>query len=234
VNSPLIPKVKRALKNLVPETKLSRVRAFSNIYRDKKWGGHAAQKVDFHSGSGSIEVNTKLYEDMVVQFIHDQDIQSIVDIGCGDFQVSGRILDRIERPINYIGCDLVEELIARNRQKFGSLSVDFQSLDAVTEEIPPGELVLVREVLQHLPNKTVSKVLDKIKNRHFCLITNTIHQDMNSVNLDIRAGSGTRVGIGSGLDIRQPPFSVAATEVLVHPHWQRPHALLQTLLLKPQ
>ncbi|NJO33651.1 MAG: hypothetical protein HC869_11415 [Rhodospirillales bacterium] len=82
----------------VPET-------FEKIYAENKWG-RAKNGARFYSGDGSLPKHSRAYEDFVVAIIEaDGSISTWVDIGCGDFQVASRVLDRISRPIRYVGCD---------------------------------------------------------------------------------------------------------------------------------
>ena len=61
---------------------------FSDIYEKSLWG---ESKEKFCSGMGSSEVNSNEYVAWVNQFITDKKIQSVVDLGCGDFQVGRRL-----------------------------------------------------------------------------------------------------------------------------------------------
>ena len=74
---------------------------FDEIYRKNHWGGEG-----IYSGVGSEESNSRPYEDLVVSYVEEHGIKSIVDVGCGDFQVSGRILDRLPDSLTYTGVDV--------------------------------------------------------------------------------------------------------------------------------
>lgn len=193
-------------------------KVFSEIYANRVWGGSRAQQLDFCSGLGSFPDNSSDYEDVVVQFIKDNDIASIVDVGCGDFQVSQRILEKIGKSLRYIGVDVVPDLIERNNRLFANEFVSFQVADAVTDPLPSGDLLITREVLQHLSNESVQAVLEKVKSFPFALITNGVAQNPIRKNIDIVAGSSTRVSLGSGLWLERSPFNFPCSELFNMPH----------------
>jgi len=178
---------------------------FSNIYRKKIWSHSDADRVDFYSGIGSTEEYTHDYERTIGQFVEKNKIRTIVDLGCGDFQVGRRILDIVD--CQYIGVDVVAELIERNSRKFGSGRVSFICKDISRDELPDGDLCLIRQVLQHLDNKTIARVLNNVRKYPFCILTESQHVHPSVANLDIRSGAWTRASFGSGLYFDQPPFS---------------------------
>lgn len=83
----------------------------------------------------------------------------VVDLGCGDFKVGSQLRPWCGR---YTACDVVPDLIAFNRTAFTQLDVDFRVLDMVEDPLPAGDVVFVRQVLQHLSNAAISKAIAKI------------------------------------------------------------------------
>ncbi len=193
-------------------------RIFSEIYANRMWGGARAQQLDFCSGLGSFPDNSSAYEDVVVQFINNNNVTSIVDVGCGDFQVSQRILEKIGRPIRYIGVDVVPDLIERNNRLFASEFISFQVADAVVDPLPAADLLITREVLQHLSNDSIQVVLEKVRSYPFALITNGVTKKPIRKNIDIVAGASTRLSLGSGLWIEGPPFNFPCSELFSMAH----------------
>ena len=139
------------------------------------------------------------------RFIRQHQINMIVDLGCGDFQVGQRIL--AEADCSYIGVDVVPDLIARNNRLFGNDRVAFICADISLEELPDGDLCLIRQVLQHLDNATVEQVLKKVAKYPWVIITESQRVRPKVVNRDIKTGSWTRTQFDSGLYFDQPPFS---------------------------
>ena len=136
-----------------------------------------------------------------------------MDVGCGDFQVGRRVLDRLSRPIAYIGCDIAKNVIAYNTQTFARPGVSFVALD-ITRELPPaGGLVTVREVLQHLSNAAIHKALAYLSQRFTrAAITEAIFIEPSAPNLDMVSGHWTRDRQRSGVYLDLPPFSLTVLE----------------------
>ena len=180
---------------------------FEDIYRRKLWGGRKFFWLPFYSGSGSIGRDTiGPYLKAVAPLILDR---IVVDTGCGDFNV-GKHLAKSAR--QYVGCDIVRPLIERNRRKFRE--VDFRVIDAVEDILPDGDIVLVRQVLQHLDNKSVSKVLDKLSKYQIAIVTEHVPLHEFVANIDIPTGPGNRMPFNSGLVLSEPPFCFPLGKVL--------------------
>ncbi|MGV8833285.1 MAG: class I SAM-dependent methyltransferase [Devosia sp.] len=204
----------------------SNQQVFDQIYRAKTWKGPG----EISSGLGSLPNNSQQYEDAVVAYVQDHGIRTIVDVGCGDFQVSERILRRLPDIVHYTGVDVSTVAIEHNQRKFANERVSFQVLDAASAPLPSGDLVLVREVLQHLPNADISKILSKLDEFPHALITNTVHTDARKKNFDIGAGSASRAGLGGGLWLDLPPFSRKVKPILIVVHDSHPTEI-QTVLM---
>lgn len=189
---------------------------FSEAYRSGKWGTGDGK---YWSGNGSSKAQSSAYVEFMVEFLRTHDeIKTYVDIGCGDFQVSGRVLANVGRPISYVGVDIVPELIEHNNQAFGSDDVRFVCADATTDPLPPGDLVSVRQVLQHLSNDNVEKVLRNTAGYRYLVVTEGVPVGPNvTPNRDIVSGHYTRSLQLSGVFIEAPPFNMPAEEVLSVP-----------------
>src|SRR5258706_4910521 len=86
---------------------------FSEIYETAQWGG---KRGEFNSGRGSEANVTAAYCSMLREFIDEHQIRSVLDLGCGDFEVA----KRIQRPgVSYVGVDVVPALVERNRRLYG-------------------------------------------------------------------------------------------------------------------
>ena len=60
---------------------------------------------------------------------------------------------------SYLGIDIVESLIVKNRQLYGRESVSFRSGDVRTIELPACDLILYRDCLVHLSVENIRRVL---------------------------------------------------------------------------
>lgn len=189
---------------------LSTQQIFSKIYDEDIWGKDNENK--YCSGPGSTTPNAKKYIDFIEDFIQKRKLKSIVDLGCGDFRIMKQIVDK-NTNIHFIGIDIVPQLIAYNKKKFGSDRVEFVCLDAITDELPKGELVVVRQVLQHLSNSQIQLILKKLVQYKYILISEHLPAEKITPNIDKMAGSKNRLFFNSGVFLDTPPFSVNTRKV---------------------
>lgn len=158
---------------------------FELIYSQSIWGGG--------SGAGSDLRNTVIYVAYLQHLIDRLSIRTIVDLGCGDWRYS-KFLDFSGR--NYTGVDIVASVIADNKRDYARDGVTFELADATQYEIPPCDLLLCKDVLQHISNKNAQAILARSKAARVALITNDYHPS----NDDCTNGSTRPV------DITAPPF----------------------------
>lgn len=144
-------------------------------------------------------------------------VRSIVDVGCGDFQVARRILDRVDASVRYLGLDLVPEVIRYNQLHYGSAKVSFAIAQA-NDPYPQADLVTIRQVLQHNDNRTVAEILQRARRAgHRLVIAEHVPISPKVANLDIRTGHETRIEYGSGVYVEGPPFFLPIEEVATFP-----------------
>src|ERR1019366_3658291 len=96
--------------------------------------------------------------------------RTLLDVGCGDFLW----MKEINLDCQYIGIDIVEDVIAANRRLYASETRIFEHLDATIDVLPKADTVLCREVLFHLCFADIWKVLANIKRSEavFLIATN--------------------------------------------------------------
>jgi SAM-dependent methyltransferase len=178
---------------------------FTKVYTEGMWGGDPGT---FFSGPGSNEEAAKPYAEFVIRFMTERNVNSVVDLGCGDFRV-GRLI--AASGVNYTGVDVVDELIAENTRRYASLTVRFQSADITSDALPEGGLCLIREVFQHLSNAQVNAILARLSIYKYVLITEVHPEDFRhyQINRDKPHGATSRLAHFSVLCLDQPPFSVA-------------------------
>lgn len=147
-------------------------KVFTHIYENKIWHKEGG------SGDGStIEFNKEEYIPFITKFIETHHINSVVDLGCGDWQSSYLIYDNLN--INYIGYDVYENIININNKKFPRYT--FKHLDFIENKhvLKYADLCIIKDVLQHLPTKNIYEFLDYIiekKIYKYILITNCCEQ----------------------------------------------------------
>ena len=136
----------------------TREATFATIYSDRQWVGPSVDQA-FFSGTGSLPENFGPYVKLVSEYIAQHQIRSVLDLGCGDYQVS-RALDL--HGGSYLGVDIVSSLVAYNTRHFGSAQVHFTRRDVVHDALPPADLCLVRQVTQHLSNDDIHTLLPRL------------------------------------------------------------------------
>src|SRR5258708_6481671 len=92
-------------------TQIDMREVFSTIYRDNLW----ADPESF-SGRGSTLARTGVIRMELPRLLHDAGAKTLLDAACGDFNW----MRHLELgSVQYIGVDIVPELIAQNQEKFG-------------------------------------------------------------------------------------------------------------------
>lgn len=198
-------KIKQFTENGTPQE------IFTKIYTQKIWGEFGDPADEFCSGEGSHDPSVvDPYVKAISQFLSSFERKpDVVDLGCGDFSVGSRIRELCGR---YTACDVVPPLIAFNKAKYSSLDVDFRVLDLVNDPLPAGDVVFIRQVLQHLSNDHIKKLVKKIPANYRYLVL-TEHLPENEPfppNLDFPTGPIFRLEIGSGVVITAKPFNLKA------------------------
>ena len=170
---------------------------FDYIYRNDLWGGG--------SGTGSSEEATRNYRQFLHNFMRANGVKSVLDLGCGDWQFS-RHMDWTG--IDYLGVD-VSRVALENTRSFARPGIAFRQLNAVADPLPPADLLVAKDVLQHWSNADILALLPKLPAFRFALITNGFLPDAAAqTNQDIAPGMEYRP-----VDLQKPPFSLPGVYV---------------------
>lgn len=189
---------------------------FTKIYLEGAWGRSIDPDQKYFSGSGTHNDEiTDAYVLAVEKFLSSiAEKPDVVDLGCGDFTVGSRL-----RPWcrDYIACDIVEPLIAWNKEKYQALNVDFQVLDLSEDELPSADVVFLRQVLQHLSNDHIARALPQLasKYKHMILTEHLPSSGKFTPNVDKPAGANVRGGLNSGVILTSPPFNLRVKQDIV-------------------
>lgn len=163
--------------------------SFQNIYDKGEWG-HG-------SGPGSSPGRTIEYRAFLSRFIAENGVRDVTDLGCGNWQFS-RFMDWSD--LDYTGFDVVPTIVERNQRLFALPNVRFEVFTSL-ESLPGGDLLLAKEVLQHLPNAVIMEYLAAIRQKYrFALLTNAT-TPRHAINMDIEPG-GFRP-----ICLQDPPFN---------------------------
>ena len=183
---------------------------FDAIYKKGAWG--------VGSGPGSYAENTVEYRAMLQKIFDDDRFKSFVDFGCGDFQIMK--LMKVPLQKSYTGIDVVADVIEANERLYGGSLHPNYKFQHVTDlgtlngasKLLRGDMVIVKDVLTHFPNKNVRYFIDNIlPNFKYALLTHDISETGNT--------EGNHRDIAKGqyktLDLASPPFNVKNLQVLL-------------------
>ncbi len=154
------------------------------------------------SGSGSRVSVTVTYRHMIESFIRLNDVHSVLDVGCGDWQFS-KLIPWDYYDISYLGLDLSHVIIEKNTATFATERCQFKVIREPSEIFDLGrfDLVICKDVLIHVPNSVVNEYLDVfVAVARYALITVDAFPS-DRINEDIE------IGDYRAMDIRKPPFS---------------------------
>ena len=205
----IVKKVFRKMRRNVNEKGHKEV--FSEIYQNNIWGKDDGG--GFYSGTGSDDDYSIPYANTIIKFIDENNISSVVDLGCGDFRVGDKINKNTQ--IKYVGVDVVPDLIKHHQQKYQTDKIKFKQLNIVKDQLPAGQLCLIRQVLQHLSNSDIQKILAKCKQYQYLIVTEHLPTMENVIpNKDKPYDESNRLSDDSGVYLDQPPFNKQVRELL--------------------
>ena len=177
--------------NLSPER-----RAFEQVYKSGVWGKG--------SGLGSAPRYSLPYLFLLQGLLAHNDVQTIVDFGCGDWQ----LMSTITLPVGkiYKGFDLVESIIQSNVKKYSQPQVTFTQLNNLEEfSTVEGDLLIVKDVLHHWPTEKVQFFLEKmLPHFKYALIVNDFKLPSNKKELKVNGP--IEYGEWRALDLQEAPF----------------------------
>jgi len=182
--------------------------AFTEVYSQNTWGENTSGEGT--SGGGSTLKNTQAYRAYLADFLKQHNIRSVVDVGCGDWEFSQEI---DWKGITYTGYDVVKPLVEQNQKKFGTKSIKFVHGNCVHLDLPQADLLICKDVLQHLPLNEIFSFLKQLSKYKYCLLVNDIHNvgfadGIASKNMEISAGQYRPI------DLTKPPFNLKGEAAL--------------------
>ncbi len=171
---------------------------FELIYKTNFWSSKESK-----SGYGSEKSNTINIKKGIINIINDNKVKKILDAPCGDFNW---IKDILTDDLEYIGADIVKDLINENSKKYQKRNIEFLELDITTDPLPKADLMICRDCLIHLSFKKIKLFFNNFKKSDikFLLLTSYKLKDSQKkiINLDIPDGEFREI------DMSEHPFSL--------------------------
>ena len=132
----------------------------------------------------------------------------------GDFTIGRKIADL---GIDYTGVDVVPALIEHHTQHHAGPNVRFAHLDIASDPLPKADLCLIRQVLQHLSNDQIRRILPKLASYPHVLVTEHYPgADVRVIpNKDKTQGHDTRIEYDSAVFLEHPPFNAKISGMLL-------------------
>lgn len=182
---------------------------FEEIYANNEWVSG--------SGEGSLPINNLGYVVFIENFVKSNSIELVLDLGCGDWQFSKDIRWGSAK---YYGYDIVSSVISTNKALYSTENVIFTLYSGDFLDLPPADLLIAKDVLQHWSNETILQFLPILSRYKYALLTNCVNPTGETINTNVIDG-GFRY-----LDLRLPPFSLNAIEAY---HFRQHRNVLGTL-----
>jgi len=149
------------------------IEIFTKIYETNEWGNNQHKNYNGSSGGGS-ESNLE-YNNFIISFIRKYNIDTVIDLGCGDWKSSWQIYNKLN--VKYYGYDAYKDVITNHIEQYPQYN--FYHLDILNnyQEIKSGDLCILKDILQHWTCKEIEYFLDKIQDKFkYILICNSKNQ----------------------------------------------------------
>lgn len=165
---------------------------FSRIYRDNEWHG-----IETRSGPGSHLEPTRRPAQAIVRLVGWLGVRSVLDVGAGE----GNWMPDLP---GYIGVDVAPEAIEEARRRHPDRA--YAVANIIYDDVPASELVIVRDVVQHLTQDTGIRLLLAAAEAGRWLLASTY---LDGENVVIEDGDAYRP------DLTAPPFSFPPPLILI-------------------
>ena len=158
------------------------------------------------SGTGSYLKNAKPTIDLIHYTIKTYKISKIIDMGCGDWNWMQHVdLNNIQ----YMGYDASDEIIQNNIKLYKKPNINFKVADIIHTIPIKADVCICRDVLFHLKNEFVLKVLKNIQKSKTKFLITTCFLDVKT-NKEIRHyGKAGHLGWGfREINLNVKPFNL--------------------------
>lgn len=189
--APLRLKIKNAARNL--KRGLTARGVFTTIYKRNDWGSDVSV-----SGQGSDLEQTAVIREEIPRLLQELGVRTMLDAPCGDFAWMKQVALDLD---DYVGGDIVRELIDADQREYGRPGRRFMTLDVTRDELPRVELIFCRDCLVHLPYRMIFAALENFKRSGARYLLTTTFPDRPE-NSDIMLGQWRP------LNLQRPPFNM--------------------------
>lgn len=167
---------------------------FDNIYKNRGWGYSDNETL---SGCGSTKSANKYRNQFLATFINENDIHLIFDI-CGDCNWQSGFMELLtDKKAKYYGFDVSNYALNLAKQKnksnpqltFSDYPIDLCETELLCNDNEKS-IIIVKEVIQHLPLQEGMKMLKNIKKSgiKYIAITNYDYDFFDAKNENVKVG----------------------------------------------
>jgi SAM-dependent methyltransferase len=151
----------------------SHAEVFALAYATQAWGS-----AESRSGQGSEREATTALRSYLPELFKRLDVKIFLDAPCGDWNwmqfvnLAGA---------DYVGIDVVPDVIASNRERFARPGVRFTLADLTKDTLPCADLVLCRDCWVHLSFQDIAAMLENFRRSGttWLLVSNSPHIKKN-------------------------------------------------------
>lgn len=173
---------------------------FYEIHSRNLWGN-----LESCSGFNSSLEATEDLRAQLPRLIANLGVRTMLDIPCGDFNWMRATELKLE---SYIGADIIDQLVARNREMHERPGRRFTRIDIVADLLPRVDLVLCRDLFIHFPDDHVRRAVANIRaSGSTFLLTTSFRRTRRNTNIPM--------GSFRPINLERPPFSWPAPECFV-------------------
>ena len=175
-------------------------RTFAPFYTENLWGDEESV-----SGPGSNLARTAKLRTELPDLLQEISARTLLDAPCGDFNW----MKDTQLPIRqYIGVDVIPDLITRNQKLYGNDQTRFALLDLTRDELPRVDVILSRDCLIHFSYRHIAAAIKNFKRSGSTYLLTNSYPAWRE-NTDIRTGDFRH------LNLTLPPFNFPAPLKLI-------------------
>ena len=162
-------------------------KVFTEVYERNEWGNDNNSEYAGSSGPGStINYNIE-YIKFLKNFINDNRINTVIDLGCGDCKCLKSIYDDID--VQYTGYDCYKNIVEYNLKYNSSDKYKFFHLDFYRnkEDIISGDICILKDVLHHWDLESIYNFMNYLVDSNkfkFILIINCCYQIKHDTDIN--------------------------------------------------
>ncbi len=154
---------------------------FTSHWKNNHWNNSESK-----SGSGSTLKYTAYIRNELPRLLRRLHVKSMLDAPCGDFNWMKEV--EFDSDVNYIGGDIVEDLIVGLNGRYQTDVKKFIVLDVVNDRMPMVDLWMCRDLIFHLPTVEIFKLIDNFLRSEVKYLLITSHADIAIINGNIFLG----------------------------------------------